>query len=312
MDRLTVVGGGAWGRALASQAVRAGRRVTLASRTETTLANVRTVGLDEATAAKTDALVLAVPSAATVEVAARFAPTLAPGTIVVLTAKGLDADGPRLLSEAVAATLLGATIVVLSGPSFADEVALGLPTAVVVAAVPVDAAAAERVARAFHAEAFRPYVNDDPVGVQIAGAAKNVVAIACGMARGVGFGANAEAALLTRGLSETSRLGLVLGAKPATFRGLAGVGDLSLTCAGPHSRNFRFGEAVGLGQASDAAEATSGLAEGRAAAPLLVHLAAMQGIEMPIAAAVAAVLAGRIGLGDAIRGLLARPLTSED
>ena len=328
MQRLTVVGAGAWGTALAIQAHRAGRTVQLLAHDAAAAAalaaarrhdalpgavlapEIDVVALDAAPDLG-DVVLSAVPSHATVAVARRLAGAAEPGLPWIVCAKGLDPDGPTLLTEATAAVLPGATLAVLSGPSFADEVAADLPTAVALAVVPADRAVGEALCHALHSERFRPYLNDDPVGVQIGGAAKNVVAIACGMARGLGFGANAEAALLTRGLAEITRLGLVMGAKPTTLLGLAGVGDLALTCAGPHSRNFRFGEAVGRGVDADRAEAEGGLAEGRRAAPLLLHLARARGVDMPIAEALDSVLAGRLDLGGAIGRLLERPLASE-
>ncbi len=326
--RLTVVGSGAWGAALAIQAHRAGCEVALLARdanaADALARSRRSPQLPQATLAAAiavahlddppalgDAVLCVVPSDTTVAVARRLGPRLTPGTPWVICAKGLHADGPQLLTEATAAAIPGVTLGVLSGPSFADEVAANLPTAVALAVAPVDRAVGEALCTALHSQRFRPYLNDDPVGVQIGGAAKNVVAIACGMARGLGFGANAEAALLTRGLAEIARLGLVMGAKPTTLLGLAGVGDLALTCAGPHSRNFRFGEAVGRGAAPDAAEAAGGLAEGRKAAPLLLRLARLRGIDLPIAEALDAVLRGRLDLADAIGRLLERPLTEE-
>ena len=328
MRRLTVVGTGAWGTALAIQAARAGCDVQLLARTRAAaeeLARVRRLpmlgdaplptavevrGLDAATSLG-DAVLAAVPADATVAVARRLAPHLPTAVRFVVCAKGLDPVGPRLLADAVAATLGDAVVAVLSGPSFADEVAADLPTAVALAVGPGHREAGEGLCRALHSAHFRPYLSDDPVGVQIGGAAKNAVAIACGMARGLGFGANAEAALLTRGLAEIARLAAALGARPQTLMGLAGVGDLALSCAGPHSRNFRFGMAVGGGSDADAAEARGGRAEGRKATPLLVRFARRYGVQMPIAEALDRVLDGRLPLAEAIRRLLERPLGSE-
>ncbi len=311
MQRLAIVGAGAWGTALAVQARRAGREVMLIGRR----GGGRTAGFDvqAATAldAAVDAALLAVPARAVVASVRDMAPRLRADVPLVLCAKGLDEDGPRLLADAVVAAAPGRVVAILSGPSFADEVVQDRPTAVAVAAAPVDIATAERLAAALHTKHFRPYVTADPVGVQIGGAAKNVVAIACGMARGLDLGANAEAALVTRGVAEIARLGAVAGARTATLMGLGGLGDLVLTCAGPHSRNFRFGMAVARGCAAAAAERTVGLAEGRATAPLLVGFARARGVETPIALGVADVLAGRVSLGDALDRLLERPLARE-
>jgi glycerol-3-phosphate dehydrogenase (NAD(P)+) len=328
LDRITVVGSGAWGTALALQARRAGRSVLLLARTDDEARRIaRTretkhlpgvpldaaidVGSLEAVGDLGDAVLFVVPSDATVAVARRLAPALEGGPPLVICAKGLHPEGPQLLADAVATAVPGVRLAVLSGPSFADEVARDLPTAVALAVGPGERIMGEALCRALHSQHFRPYLNDDPIGVQIGGAAKNVVAIACGMARGLGFGANAEAALLTRGLAEIARLGRILGARPETLLGLAGVGDLALTCGGPHSRNFRFGEAVGRGVEPERAEREGGLAEGRKAVPLLLRLAGCQGVDMPIAAALDAVLGGRLALGEAIERLLERPLASE-
>ncbi|MFW5833382.1 MAG: NAD(P)H-dependent glycerol-3-phosphate dehydrogenase [Pseudomonadota bacterium] len=328
LERLTVVGSGSWGTALAIQAQRAGRAVRLLARTEDEARRIREtrdtkhlpgVRLDgaievaslEAPGELGDAVLCVVPSDATVAVATHLAPGLREGTALVICAKGLHPEGPKLLGEALGEAVPGARLAVLSGPSFADEVAQDLPTAVALAVGPGDRLLGEAVCRALHSQHFRPYLNDDPIGVQIGGATKNIVAIACGMARGLGFGANAEAALLTRGLAEIARLGRALGARPETLLGLAGVGDLALTCAGPHSRNFRFGEAVGRGVEPDRAEREGGLAEGRKAVPLLLQLAGARGVDMPIAATLEGVLGGRLALGEAIEQLLERPLASE-
>jgi len=313
LGRVGVVGAGAWGTALAVQARRAGREVRLFART----GGLRVDGLAVTALADADAdafgdvVLLVVPAGAVREVGAALASRLAGDVSVVCCAKGLDAAGPGLLLDALAALLPGRPLLALSGPSFADEVAADRPTALDLAAPAEHRDVAVALAHALHTPHFRPYVSADPVGVQLGGAAKNVVAIAAGVARGLELGDNAEAALVTRGLAEMARLGAALGAQPQTLMGLAGVGDLVLTCRGPHSRNFRFGEALGRGREPASAERTVGLVEGKRTAALLLALARGRGVDLPIAAAVDAVLERRLGLAEAIDGLLERPLAAE-
>ncbi len=311
MRTLTIVGPGTWGTALAVQARRAGLDVQLLGRRARRLEAGFEVAALADTAPSGEAVLLVVKAAAVAAAMTALAPRLDPLVPLVICAKGLDDTGPRLLSEAVHAAAPAQVVMALSGPSFADEVVADHPTAVSLAARPVDLPRAEWLAHALHTPHFRPYLSDDPVGVQIGGAAKNVVAIACGMARGLGLGANAEAALATRGLAEMARLNAVMGGKPTSLMGLAGLGDLFLTCAGPHSRNFRFGMTVAEGRTADEAEAEVGLAEGRHTARLLPQLAHVRGVEMPIAEALDAVLAGRLELASAIDTLLERPLGRE-
>jgi glycerol-3-phosphate dehydrogenase (NAD(P)+) len=199
---------------------------------------------------------------------------------------------------------------VLSGPSFAGEVARGLPTAVTLACP--DADLGQALAQAVAGPAFRPYLTDDMIGAEAGGAVKNVLAIACGVVEGLGLGRSAHAALITRGFAEMTRLAVAKGARPATLAGLCGLGDLVLTCSSPQSRNMSVGLALGAGQSLD--QALSGkrsVAEGVATAPAVRALAAALGVQMPICEAVAAVLAGEITLNRAIDGLLSRPLKTE-
>ncbi len=311
--RLAVVGAGAWGTALAVQACRAGLEVRLLARSGgREVEGLPVAALDEATPADFgDAVLLVVPAKTVREVGLALAGRLRGAVPVVCCAKGLDAEGPGLLLDGLAATLPGRPLMALSGPSFADEVLADKPTALDLAASPADRELAVALAHALHTPHFRPYVSVDPVGVQLGGAAKNVVAVAAGVARGLELGDNAEAALVTRGLAEMARLGAALGAEPRTLMGLAGLGDLVLTCHGPHSRNFRFGEALGRGRDPASAERAVGLVEGKRTAALIVTLARARGVELPIATAVDAVLEGRIDLAAAIDGLLERPLTAE-
>jgi glycerol-3-phosphate dehydrogenase (NAD(P)+) len=307
--RIAVVGAGAWGTALAVQARRAGRAVRVFGRHAG--ATVHGFTVEPLGEVAGDAVLLVVPARAVGAVGCELAGRLPAGVPVVCCAKGLDGTGPRLLLDALAATLPGRPLLALSGPSFADEVVADQPTALDLAAAPADRDLAVALAHALHTPHFRPYVRLDPIGVQLGGAAKNVVAIAAGVARGLGMGDNAEAALVTRGLAEMARLGAALGAEPRTLMGLAGMGDLVLTCKGPHSRNFRFGAALGRGGDPDAAERAVGLVEGKRTAALLCRLASDRGVDLPIATAVDAVLTGRVALAGAIDDLLERPLAAE-
>jgi glycerol-3-phosphate dehydrogenase (NAD(P)+) len=195
---------------------------------------------------------------------------------------------------------------ILSGPSFADDVARGLPTAVTLAAK--DEALARELARALGSPTFRPYHSTDVRGVEIGGAAKNVLAIAVGITVGRKLGASAQAALTTRGFAELGRFGRALGARSETLSGLSGLGDLILSCSSPQSRNFALGLALGRGEPRPAGK----LAEGEFTAPVLIELAASQGIEMPVSSAVAAILSGKLTIEAAIEGLLTRPFKAEE
>jgi glycerol-3-phosphate dehydrogenase (NAD(P)+) len=256
-------------------------------------------------------LVLAVPPAqyvrATLEPFAYYAPE---GLPVVLCAKGIEQGSLKLMTEVLAECLPMARPAVLSGPSFAAEVARGLPTAVTLACG--DPVLGQQLAEAIAGPAFRPYLSDDMIGAEAGGAVKNVLAIACGVVEGLQLGRSAHAALITRGFAEMTRLAVAKGAKAETMAGLCGLGDLVLTCSSPQSRNMSVGLALGSGRSLD--EALAGklsVAEGVASAPAVRALARRLGVEMPICEAVAAVLAGEITLNRAIDGLLSRPLKSE-
>jgi glycerol-3-phosphate dehydrogenase (NAD(P)+) len=229
---------------------------------------------------------------------------------LILCAKGIEAGSHRLMVEVAAETAPGAPLAVLSGPSFANEVARGLPTAVTLAAATEAGAAAlaERIAR----PAFRPYASDDIIGAEIGGAVKNVLAIACGVVIGAGLGENARAAIIARGFAEMTRFGIARGARAETLAGLSGLGDLVLTCGSTQSRNMRLGMALGQGlSAADALAGKLSVAEGAATAPVLMEAAAAAGVDMPIAHAVADLLAGRSAVADVTARLLARPLKTE-
>jgi glycerol-3-phosphate dehydrogenase (NAD(P)+) len=257
-----------------------------------------------------DMLLLTVSAQELAGVGERLNAVLEPDLPLIICAKGIARPGNRLLSSAVAEVLPGRPIAILSGPSFAGEVAKGLPTAVTIASD--DAALTERVAKAMGSAKFRPYVSTDPVGVQLGGAIKNVIAIACGIVAGRRIGENARAALMTRGLAETARLGRAMGAQAETFAGLAGLGDLSLTATSASSRNFRLGVALGQGMSvADATASIVGVVEGVATAQAVVALAARHDVEMPISAGVAAIVEQGADIEQTIAGLLARPLKSE-
>ena len=239
-----------------------------------------------------------------------FAPHARAGLPIVLCAKGVEQRSLKLMTEVLAETLPAAAPAVLSGPSFAAEVARGLPTAVTLACP--DEALGRALLEALAAPSFRPYLSDDLVGAEAAGAVKNVLAIACGIVEGRGLGRSAHAALITRGFAELVRFAVALGGRAETVAGLCGFGDLVLTCSSPLSRNNSVGLALGRGESLDQALAGKlSVAEGVASAPAVTALARRLGVEMPIAEAVAAILAGRIEIDAAIEGLLSRPLKTE-
>jgi glycerol-3-phosphate dehydrogenase (NAD(P)+) len=317
-----VLGGGAWGTALA-QVAAANEDVVLWAREAEVVAGINARHTNDdflpgvalsprirATGAIADLgaadLWLVVTPAQHLRQVLSTAP-LADRPTLVLCAKGIEAGSLKLMAE-VAADITDAPVAVLSGPTFAGEVARGLPTAVTLAASDTapGAALVQRLAR----PAFRPYLSDDVTGAEIGGAVKNVLAIACGVVEGAGLGLNARAALIARGFAEMTRFGLARGARAETLAGLSGLGDLVLTCSSTNSRNFALGVGIGRGAAASGLLATRTVAEGAATAPVLVAAAAAAEVDMPIAAAVARLLAGA-PVADTISALLARPLTSE-
>jgi glycerol-3-phosphate dehydrogenase (NAD(P)+) len=320
MNSVAIIGAGAWGTALAIQAVRAGRSVTLwvrdparAPRIAATRENPRLPGhlLPDAIRVTAELptgemVLLAVPLQHLCEVAAR----LPPGGPVVVCAKGVEAGSLKLPLEILDEVLPRRPAAVLTGPNFAHEIAAGLPAASVVAAT--DPALRAAVVAALATPGFRLYGNDDPVGAQVGGAAKNVVAIAAGAVIGAGLGENARAALVTRGLAELARLAVALGGRAETVAGLSGLGDLLLTCTGAASRNYSLGIELGRGRRLDDILATrSGVTEGVATAPALVARAGRAGASVPICEAVAAVLTARITVRQAMDMLQSRPLRDE-
>jgi glycerol-3-phosphate dehydrogenase (NAD(P)+) len=320
-ERIAVVGAGAWGVALANVAARAGRSVTLVARDEGTAAVIAKsresphlpgirisahVGVRATLVPDAAAVLLAVPAQALREVTAKL--QVAPTTPVVACAKGIEQHTLRFMTDVITETLPRATPAILSGPSFAADVGKGLPTAVTLAAP--DPTLAQDLARAIGVPTFRVYHSTDVRGVEIGGAAKNVLAIAAGIVAGKKLGASAAAALVTRGFAELARFGEAFGGRPTTLMGLSGLGDLILTCTSSQSRNYSLGVALGEGVPPQRAGAGK-LAEGAFTASALVELASRKGIEMPISAAVAAVLTGELTIDAAIEALLMRPFRAE-
>ena len=322
--QIAVIGAGAWGTALALLYQRAGKTVALWARDEArgaTLAvtrrnaRLRCITLPPAIDVvfgaplpmATEAVLLVVPVQHLRAIAARLPAGPAP---LIACAKGMEADTLSLPLDILAAIQPGRAAAVLSGPNFAAEIAAGKPAAAVIACT--DAALRQRLLGILAAPGFRLYGNEDPLGVQLGAAAKNVFAIAAGAVIGAGLGENARAALITRALAELARLVQALGGRAETVMGLSGLGDLLLTATGPASRNFGLGLGLGRGHALSILIADSpGIAEGVATAPALAAHAARHGIEVPIIDAVAALLAGRHSLEQAIAALLARPLRDE-
>jgi glycerol-3-phosphate dehydrogenase (NAD(P)+) len=265
---------------------------------------------DLAGVAARDVVMMVAPAQHVRGVGAALAPHLAPGTPVVICAKGLEQATGMLLADVMAEALPQATLAVLSGPSFAADVARGLPTALTLASL--DEGLGARLADTLGSRPFRIYRSTDLVGVQLGGAVKNVLAIAAGIVEGRQLGASAHAALVARGFAELRRLGEALGARAETLMGLSGLGDLLLTCGSPQSRNMSLGRALGQGQDLKAVLAgRRTVAEGVYTAAAVARLAAGKGIDMPISAAVHAIVEGRQTVDAAIDALLSRPLRAE-
>ncbi|HWA02909.1 MAG TPA: NAD(P)H-dependent glycerol-3-phosphate dehydrogenase [Rhizomicrobium sp.] len=322
-----VIGAGAWGTALAVAASQAGRKVRLWAREAEVVADIRAfaenkrflpgIALapsiaatgDIAEAARAEALLLVVPAQHLRESLRGIAVHAARGTPLVLCAKGIERGSGKFLTEVLAEEVPHGEPAILSGPSFARDVARGTPTAVTIAAR-MDVAL--RLQATLGHPAFRPYASDDLRGVALGGAAKNVYAIASGIVDGMGLGESARAALIARSFAELTRLGAALGARPETLMGLSGLGDLVLTATSATSRNFGFGRALGQGRTRAELESPGHpLAEGVETAPALARRARDEGIELPIAEAVAAVLEGTLPVGEAVLRLMSRPLKPE-
>ena len=323
--RIGVLGGGAWGTALAQVAAQTGDPVLLWAREPEVVAAINathenplflagvalshdvTATGDLSGLAACDALLVVVPAQ---HVRAVLAEAPVGTTPLVLCAKGIEAGTQLLVGEVASQVHRDAPIAVLSGPTFAHEVAAGLPTAVTLACA--DAELGARLADRLAGPAFRPYLSSDVVGAEIGGAVKNVLAIACGVVEGAGLGQNARAALIARGFAEMTRFGLARGGRAETLTGLSGLGDLVLTCSSERSRNFALG--VGLGQGRAVGDLLAGklsVAEGAYTAPVLREAARAAGVEMPVVDAVCALLAGA-PVRAVVGALLARPLRAEN
>ncbi len=328
MQRIGIIGAGAWGTTLAMVARRAGRDVVLqAHEPEVADAIARRhvnetylpgIALDPAIRATTDAaeasqadvVLLVAPAQHLRGICRQLRRRWPAGVPIVICAKGIEQQTAALLSEVVAETLPEAPVAVLSGPTFAVEVARDLPTAVTLAAA--DANLGKLLAAALGTPRFRIYRSEDVIGTQIGGAVKNVLAIACGIVEGRGLGDNTRAALITRGLAEIVRLGIAKGGRPETLMGLSGIGDITLTCNAMQSRNFSLGVALGKGQTLKAVlDERRSVAEGVFSAAAVADLAKQLGVDMPICFAVDAALNRGADIDAAIAGLLSRPVKAE-
>ena len=328
-EKIGIVGAGAFGTALATIATRAGRTAIIYGRDQAKIAEInehRTnarflpdVRLSDAVSASTDPaalapcdiVLIAVPAQATRKVTQALADTLRRGVSIVACAKGIERDTGASQAAILSQTLPHRPLAVLSGPGFAADIAIGLPTAVTIAADAPETA--HYVADRLATPSFRPYASNDVTGVELGGALKNVIAIACGVVAGRRLGESARAALITRGLAEMMRLADAYGAERQTLMGLSGLGDLVLTAMSMQSRNTRFGGALGEGKSvGELLAAGMPLAEGAHTAGVAADLAARHGVDMPITSAVAAVIAGTLSVDEAIAGLVTRPLKSEN
>ncbi len=324
--KVGIVGAGAWGTALASALASDGSEVLLWAREAELVAEINerrtnslflpSARLAETVRASGDLADFAALPVLLVVVPAQFLASVITDLPsgerdLVLCAKGIEAGTGRLMTEVAAAAAPNAALAVLSGPTFAHEVAAGLPTAVTLACSQ-GAAQWERLSPAIARPALRPYYSDDLIGAEVGGAVKNVLAIACGVIEGLGLGQNARAALIARGYAEMLRFGRARGARSETLAGLCGLGDLVLTCSSTSSRNFSLGKALGEGMsAAEALSGKSSVAEGAATAPVLAAIAKAENIDMPIVAAVYSLLAGEAPAAQVARELLARPLRAE-
>ncbi len=325
-ERIAVVGSGAFGTALASVIALTGRNsAILVGRDPALIEDLRSERLHDAVlpgiplpetlefSAEADAIadagivLFAMPSQAQADAARQYGPYLATDAVVVTCAKGIERQTGALLTDMLERELPDHPVGVLSGPGFAADIAKGLPTAMAIAAA--DMQVAERLAQAISGRTFRLYASADRIGVQLGGALKNVLAIACGIVEGAGIGDSARAALIARGLAEMSRFIVAKGGNADTARGLSGLGDLVLTATSHQSRNLRFGIALGRGEKVDPSHGE--LVEGAFAAAVAARLAEELSVEMPITDAVSAIIDGRLGIPEAIEQLMTRPITTE-
>ncbi|MBL0941633.1 MAG: NAD(P)-dependent glycerol-3-phosphate dehydrogenase [Alphaproteobacteria bacterium] len=328
MTSVSVMGGGAWGTALAMVAERAGSKTTLWVKDKALALNMQhervntnhlaevliepsiqiTAQLSEVSQA--NIMVVAVPAQTLREVLKRFKPYLKPDTYIILASKGIEAGSGLLMSEVAREVISDNVLAILSGPNFADEVARNLPSATTLATE--DPTIGTWLAHSFSSLNFRVYTSQDIIGAQIAGALKNVLAIAAGILEGRNMGANAQAALITRGLAEITRLVVAKGGKPETMLGLTGVGDLCLTCTSEKSRNMKFGKSLGLGMSvEDVCANSSKVIEGIPTAKSIVQLADALHVDVPICRAIHGILYQGLDVDTAIAQLLSRPLKPE-
>jgi glycerol-3-phosphate dehydrogenase (NAD(P)+) len=327
-SRVAIAGAGAFGTALALVADRAGRDVVLWGRDAARMREIARVRMNEAhlpgvavpdrirvsadpaAIGEADMILLAAPAQGTRSLLTTLAAHVPPGAPVIACAKGIEQASGMLQTDIIAALLPKSRPAALSGPGFAEEIARGLPTAVTVAAS--EMAFAEELCAALASDFFRPYASDDPTGVELGGAIKNVLAIAAGIVAGRKLGESARAALIARGLAEMMRLGAALGAREETFMGLSGLGDLVLTATSGHSRNLAFGIALARNRrAAELLGADAPLVEGAHTARIAATLAQEHAIEAPIVAAIAGLVEGTISVEAAIAGLVNRPLKRE-
>lgn len=327
MQNIGILGAGAWGTALAYTSMQAGRDVHIWA-LEADVASALNAGRGNpdylpglslpampsssvlADLSGSDAILSVVPAQHARKVFTDLAPHVARGTPVLLCSKGIEQSSLSLMTDVLHETIPHAVPAVLSGPSFAADVARGLPTAVTLACA--EKAMGEQLMKAIGRPMFRPYWSNDLIGAEVGGAVKNVLAIACGIVEGLRLGKSAHAALIARGFAEMTRLAVALGAQPQTLAGLCGLGDLVLTCSSVQSRNMSFGKALGEGKsAEDILGERNSVTEGVATAPALMALAQREKVDMPICESVAAILSGHKSLNEAMQDLLARPFTQE-
>ena len=324
---IAILGSGGWGLALACTCDRLGHSVTVWSKFSDEIEAIKRTGELKAklpgvqipkTVALTtdiscikdaDIVLVGIPTAFVRSVCEEAKPYLSRRSVIVSTAKGLEGGSLKRMSEIIPEVFPDHTIVVMSGPSHAEELGRGIPTAVAVASY--NRSAAEMIQQSFSDNTLRLYVNDDVVGCEIGGAVKNVIALCCGVTDGLGLGDNTKAALITRGLSEISRLGVALGGKPKTFSGLAGLGDLVVTCTSIHSRNYRAGVLIGQGVDPEEAVRRTGTVEGYACAKATLELARSRGISMPITEEINEILFEGQSAIQGITDLMSRPMGSE-
>ena len=328
MNKIGIVGAGAWGTGLAIALTRAGRRPILWAHEAETVDSINrqhrnpiflagielpvsiTATRELAAVADAELILLAVPAQHLRAICRRLKPHWPAGVAAVICAKGIETESGALMTEIVADELPKIPAAILSGPTFAIEVARGQPTAIALASIDIELA--RRIVAAIGSSRFRPYASDDPVGVTIGGAVKNVLAIGCGVVEGRRLGDNARAALITRGLAEISRLVVAKGGRAETCMGLSGLGDLVLTASSTQSRNYTLGFGLGEGKRlADLLGARHDVTEGVSTAPAVLGLAHRVGVELPVCAAVAGLLRGDVTVEETVEALLARPFKSE-